>query len=60
MAVIYTATYVAKKKRRKCYGSYRRRGQLIDRVSIDERPAIVDQHTRLSDWELDTLIGIGH
>jgi IS30 family transposase len=49
-----------KKQRRKRYGTYNRRGQLIDRVSIDERPAIVDKRTRLGDWELDTIIGKGH
>lgn len=48
------------KKRRKRYGSYNRRGQLVDRISIDERPAIVDTRSRLGDWELDTIIGKGH
>jgi len=48
------------KQRRKRYGSYNRRGQLINRVSIDERPAIVDTRSRLGDWELDTIIGKGH
>lgn len=48
------------KQRRKRYGSYSRRGQLIDRVSIDERPAIVDRRSRLGDWELDTIIGKSH
>ncbi len=38
------------KKRRKRYGSYDRRGVLPDRVSIDERPAIVDKRQRLGDW----------
>jgi IS30 family transposase len=32
---------------------------LIDRISIDERPRVVDQRCRLGDWELDTLIGKG-
>jgi IS30 family transposase len=48
------------KQRRKRYGSYSRRGQLIGRVSIDERPAIVDSRARIGDWELDTIIGKGH
>ena len=48
------------KQRRKRYGSYNRRGQLIDRVSIDERPAIVDRRSRIGDWELDTIIGKNH
>jgi IS30 family transposase len=48
------------KKRRKRYGSYDRRGKLKNRVSIDERPAIVDTRQRLGDWEADTIIGKGH
>ncbi|WP_428623634.1 IS30 family transposase [Sedimenticola sp.] len=48
------------KQRRKRYGSYSRRGQLINRVSIDERPAVVDNCSRLGDWDLDTIIGKGH
>ena len=48
------------KQRRKRYGSYNRRGQLIGRISIDERPSIVDQRQRIGDWELDTIIGKGH
>lgn len=48
------------KQRRKRYGSYNRRGHLIDRVSIDERPAVVDLRSRIGDWELDTIIGKNH
>jgi IS30 family transposase len=48
------------KKRRKRYGSYDRRGKLKNRVSIDERPPIVDTRQRLGDWEVDTIIGKGH
>lgn len=48
------------KQRRKRYGSYSRRRQLINRVSIDERPAVVDARSRFGDWELDTIIGKGH
>ena len=49
-----------KKKRRKRYGSYARTGQINNRVSIDERPAIVDKRRRIGDWELDTVIGKAH
>jgi len=48
------------KQRRKRYGSYNRRGQLVNRVSIDERPSIVNTRSRLGDWELDTIIGKAH
>jgi len=48
------------KQRRKRYGSYSRRGQLPNRRSIDERPAIVDGKARCGDWEADTIIGRHH
>ena len=47
------------KKRRKRYGSYERRGKLPNRVSIDERPDVVDQRQRIGDWEVDTILGLG-
>ena len=49
-----------KKKRKKRYGSNERRGILKNRVSIDERPAVVDTRNRLGDWEADTIIGKAH
>ena len=48
------------KQRKKRYGSYDRRGQIVGRVSIDERPAIVDAKKRIGDWEIDTVIGKNH
>lgn len=48
------------RQRKKRYGSYSVRGQLINRTSIDERPRIVDHRSRYGDWELDTIIGKGH
>ena len=48
------------KKRRKRYGSYDRRGKLPNRVSIEERPVIVEQRQRIGDWEVDTIVGKGH
>lgn len=46
---------------RKRYASgQERRGQLKDRVSIEERPAVVDRKVRLGDWEGDTIIGRKH
>jgi IS30 family transposase len=48
------------KKRRKRYGSYDRRGKLPNRVSIEERPAIVEQRQQIGDWEVDTIVGKGH
>jgi IS30 family transposase len=45
------------KQRRKRYGSNDRRGQLKGRVSIDNRPTIVEKRSRIGDWEADTVIG---
>lgn len=36
------------------------RGCIKNRVSIDERPAIVDTKSRIGDWEIDLVIGKGH
>ena len=47
-------------KRRKQYGSKETRGQIIDKVSIDERPEIVKQKARFGDWEGDTIVGHNH
>jgi len=46
-------------KRRKRYGMYDRRGNLPNRVSIEERPEVVQRRERLGDWEIDTLVGKG-
>ena len=48
-----------RKRRRKRYGSYDRRGQLVNRVSIDDRPTLVNDRCRVGDWEVDTIIGAG-
>jgi len=36
------------------------RGCIPNRVDIDQRPSIVDEKTRVGDWELDTIIGAEH
>ena len=41
-------------------GQSEKRGQIRNRVSIDERPEVVDLKERLGDWEADTVIGKGH
>jgi transposase, IS30 family len=47
-------------KKRKQYGSKDKRGQIRNRISIDDRPMIVSEKTRLGDWEIDTVIGKNH
>lgn len=48
------------KKYKKRYGSYDRRGHIQNRLSIDERPAIVNAKKRIGDWEIDTITGKMH
>lgn len=36
------------------------RGQIKTRVSIDERPTIVDDKAPVAHWQIDTVIGKGH
>ena len=47
----------ARKKNRKRYGHYDRRGRLAGKRSIRERPAVVEARSRIGDWEADTLLG---
>jgi transposase, IS30 family len=37
-----------------------RSGQIKNRISIDERPMVVDEKSRVGDWEIDTVIGKNH
>ncbi len=48
------------KKYRKRYGSPKRLGSIRNRRFIDERPIIVDEKSRIGDWEIDTIIGKNH
>lgn len=56
------ASYLrCQKTRRKRYASgQERRGTLKNRISIEQRPAVVEQRSRIGDWEGDTVIGKGH
>ena len=45
------------KKYRKRAGGRDRRGKIANRRSIDERPAIVDERSRIGDWEADLIVG---
>lgn len=38
----------------------RRKGPIPGRVDIDQRPAIVEEKSRVGDWELDTIVGSQH
>ncbi len=58
--VLYKHLCHATKKYRKRYGKNDYRGQIPDRVDISERPDVVDEKSRIGDWEADTVIGKGH
>ena len=57
---LYKHLRTAHKKYKKRYGSKSSRGQIPDKVSIEQRPEIVDQKTRLGDFESDLIIGKAH
>lgn len=57
--ILYLKLRQVPKGYRKRYGSYQSRGQIVDRISIEQRPAVVDRKNRLGDWEGDTIIGKG-
>lgn len=48
---------IANKPYRERYGKYDRRGQIFNRVSIDERLKVVNEKLLIGDWEGDTIIG---
>lgn len=45
------------KQRRKRYGKRDLRGIIPNRKPIEERPPIVEERSRIGDWEADTIIG---
>src|SRR3569833_4414702 len=45
------------KKKRKRYGHYDSRGRLAGKKMISDRPSIVEERSRLGDWEIDTMHG---
>lgn len=48
------------KRYKKRYGSIDKRGQIPNKRSIEERPSIVDDKTRIGDVEIDLVIGKHH
>ena len=48
------------KRYRKRYGKTDYRGKIPDRVDISERPSVVDDRSRVGDWEADLIIGKNH
>lgn len=59
--VLWQKLRIASKSHRKRYGaSQRRRGQIPNRTSIDDRLALINEKQRIGDCEGDTIIGKNH
>jgi transposase, IS30 family len=56
---LFECLRIARKPYRKRYGTKSNRTGIPNRVSIDERPEIVNKRLRVGDWEADTIIGKG-
>lgn len=56
---LYKLLYL-RKSRRKRYGAKEARGQIRNKISIEERPEVVAQKTRFGDWEGDLIMGKNH
>ena len=54
---LYTHLRQGHKKRKKRYGKPDSRGQIRDRVSIENRPEVVEKKSRIGDWEIDLVVG---
>jgi IS30 family transposase len=57
---LYTHLRRQGKKYEKRRNGKSNRGQIKNKVSIDDRPNIVASKKRIGDWEIDTVIGKGH
>ena len=47
----------SQKKRKKRYGKPDARGQIKDQIRIDQRPTVVEEKSRIGDWEIDLVMG---
>lgn len=50
----------SQKRRKKRYGTTERRGTIPNKISIEQRPEIINQRKRYGDWEADLIIGAAH
>ncbi len=57
---LYKQLRTARRWRKKRLNKKHQRGQIPNRVMIDQRPEIVDTKERFGDWEVDTIIGKNH
>lgn len=56
---LYGCLRQATKLRRKRHNSYDRRGRLLGKRHISERPTSVEARRRVGHWEIDTVVGGG-
>ena len=49
-----------RKYQRRDKRKYAGRGYIPGRIDIDERPMIVEEKSRIGDWEIDTIVGANH
>lgn len=54
---LHTHLRCQKKRRKRYAGGRDKRGQIRNRCSISERPAVVEKRSRVGDWEADTVLG---
>lgn len=57
---LYLHLRTARRWRKKRLNRKHQRGQIPNRIMIDQRPEIVDTKERFGDWEVDTIIGKNH
>lgn len=57
---LYKHLRQCRKKRRKRLGRDDRRGRIQNRVSIEERPPVVQKRFYYGDWEVDLVAGANH
>ena len=58
--VLYKHLRCQKKRRKRYAGGRDRRGQIIGRRPISERPKHIEKRRQIGHWEGDTVIGKGH
>lgn len=57
---LYKHLRTARRWRKKRLNRKHQRGQIPNRIMIDQRPDIVDAKARFGDWEADTIVGKNH
>ena len=57
---LYLHLRTARRYRKKRLNRKHQRGQIPNRVMINQRPEIVNTKQRFGDWEVDTIIGKNH